>query len=175
MSWEEGVLNVNKVRGHVKWFDAARGYGFLVVNDGGGDVLLHANVLRNFGRSSITEDSFMEFDLQETDRGRQVATIHTIENAVIMESVDEHKDQEQNNPSSKESIPARVKWFDKAKGFGFANVFQSGEDIFLHIEVLKSSGLSDLQAGEAIAIRIIDGPRGKMAEAIFAWDDAIQS
>ena len=175
MSWEEGVLNVNKVRGHVKWFDAARGYGFLVVDDGGGDVLLHANVLRNFGRSSIAEESLIEFDLQETDKGRQVATIHLIENAVIVESTEENKDQEHKSPSRKESMPARVKWFDKAKGFGFANVFQSDEDIFLHIEVLKSSGLSDLQAGEAIAICIIDGPRGKMADAIFAWDDAFQS
>ena len=91
---------MNKVRGHVKWFDAARGYGFLVVNDGGGDVLLHANVLRNFGRSSIAEDSSIEFDLQETDKGRQVVTIHTIENAVIGESVKESKNQEDKNPSN---------------------------------------------------------------------------
>ena len=47
--------------------------------------------------------------------------------------------------------PARVKWFDKAKGFGFANVFGSSADIFVHIEVLRMSGLADLLPGEAIA------------------------
>ena len=73
--------------------------------------------------------------------------------------------------SEKVLFPARVKWFDKSKGFGFANIFQSNEDIFLHMEVLKRYGLSDLQAGEAIAISITDGPRGRMAEGIFSWDE----
>ena len=33
--------------------------------------------------------------------------------------------------------PGRIKWFDKAKGFGFANVFGKSEDIFVHIDVLR--------------------------------------
>ena len=68
-------------------------------------------------------------------------------------------------------VPARVKWFDKSKGFGFANMFRSNTDIFLHMEVLRQSGFSDLQSGEAIVIQIVDGPRGKMAGAIYAWDE----
>jgi len=51
-------------------------------------------------------------------------------------------------------VAARVKWFDKAKGFGFANEF----------------GIADLQPGEALAVRIVDGPRGKMAAEVRAWD-----
>ena len=60
-------------------------------------------------------------------------------------------------------LPARVKWFDKAKGFGFANVFAQKADVFLHIEVLRHSGFSDLAVGEAIALRVVDGRRGMMA------------
>ena len=41
------------LKGHVKWFDTSKGYGFLVVEDGSGDILLHANVLKNFGRGSV--------------------------------------------------------------------------------------------------------------------------
>ena len=70
------------MQGHVKWFDSVRGYGFLVVDDSDGDVLLHANVLKNFGRSSIAENSIIEFELQETEKGRQVITIHEIRNPV---------------------------------------------------------------------------------------------
>ena len=162
---------MGKVRGHVKWFDAARGYGFLLVNDGGGDVLLHANVLRNFGRSSVTEDSLFEFELQETDKGRQVTIIHEIQNNITEINLDEQKSSNEKDSLEKDIFPARVKWFDKSKGFGFANIFQSDEDVFLHVEVLKRYGLSDLQAGEAIAISITDGPRGRMAEGIFSWDE----
>ena len=161
------------MQGHVKWFDSVRGYGFLVVNDSGGDVLLHANVLKNFGRSSIAENSIIEFELQETEKGRQVITIHEIRNPVNDDSDSMKKNQESQKLCVKEIEPARVKWFDKAKGFGFANVFESSEDVFLHMEVLKNYGLSDLQVGEAIAIRIVDGPRGKMAEAIFPWENQI--
>ena len=68
--------------------------------------------------------------------------------------------------------PARVKWFDKAKGFGFANVFGSSDDVFIHIEVLRRSGLSDLQSGEAIGLRLVDGERGRMAIDIVGWEAA---
>ena len=60
-------------KGQVKWFDAAKGYGFLVADDDQGDILLHANVLRNFGRGSIAEGSVVSFSLQSTDRGRQAS------------------------------------------------------------------------------------------------------
>ena len=66
-----------------------------------------------------------------------------------------------------------MKWFDKGKGFGFANVFGRAEDIFVHIEVLRRSGLSDLQPGEALALRVIDGQRGRMATEVMAWENAV--
>ena len=70
-------------------------------------------------------------------------------------------------------LPARVKWFDKGKGFGFANVFGRDEDVFLHIEVLRQSGLADLLPGEALAMRVIDGKRGRMAAEVQAWEAAV--
>mmetsp|Transcript_22710 Transcript_22710/g.37488 ORF Transcript_22710/g.37488 Transcript_22710/m.37488 type:complete len:106 (-) Transcript_22710:791-1108(-) len=69
--------------------------------------------------------------------------------------------------------PGRVKWFDKGKGFGFANVFGHSADVFLHVEVLRRSGLSDLQPGEALAMRVIDGKRGQMAAEVLAWEAAL--
>ena len=68
--------------------------------------------------------------------------------------------------------PARVKWFDKGKGFGFANVFGNNDDVFIHVEVLRRSGLSDLQSGEAVGLRMVDGERGRMAIQIIGWEAA---
>ena len=163
---------MKKVFGHVKWFDIDKGFGFLVLEDGGGDVLLHSNVLKNFGRTSVSEDTKIEFEFLETDKGRQVSLIYNISN------LEDEKNPKESDPSlSKNSnadfYPARVKWFNKSKGFGFANIFKSNDDIFLHIETLKRSGLSDLETGEAIVLTVTEGPRGKMADAILIWNDQI--
>ncbi|KAG1715486.1 Pyridoxine/pyridoxamine 5'-phosphate oxidase [Nymphon striatum] len=87
-------------------------------------------------------------------------------------------DFEELDPETLRDCPleaARVKWFDKAKGFGFANVFGRPEDVFVHVEILRRSGLSDLQPGEALAIRVIDGKRGRMATEVCAWETAVSS
>ena len=159
------------LKGHVKWFDTAKGYGFLVVEDGSGDILLHANALKNFGRGSVAEGTRIDFEVQETERGRQVSKILDIE--VPKDDSFDTNESVFGVPAVDgiEMVPARVKWFDKSKGFGFANSFKSQLDIFLHMEVLRHYGFSDLQSGEAIVIQIVEGPRGKMAGAIHAWDE----
>lgn len=165
------------VKGRVKWFDTTKGYGFVVTDEGEGDVLLHANVLRNFGRSSVAEGAEIVIDVQETDRGRQVTEIHEIdvpENEEGVEPPAEIRPTEVVLTASVDAPlqPSRVKWFDKSKGFGFVNIFGSSEDIFVHMEVLRLYGLSDLQPGEAVCVRTVQGPRGQMAAEIRSWDFA---
>ena len=161
---------MKKVFGHVKWFDIDKGFGFLNVEDNGGDILLHSNVLKNFGRTSVSEGTKLEFEFQETDKGRQVSIIHNIFNSknIVIPDKNEISVEAKNTINF---FPARVKWFNKSKGFGFANIFRSNDDIFLHIEILKKSGLSDLETGEAIVISVADSTRGKMADTILTWDD----
>ncbi len=160
------------IKGRVKWFDAAKGYGFVVADDTNGDILLHANVLRNFGRGSVAEGAEIVFAVQETERGRQAAEIFEIHAPI--ETLGEVHVSENSIPlPNVEGValaPARVKWFDKAKGFGFANTFGSSEDIFLHMEVMRQYGFSDLSPGEAIAVQVVDGPRGRMAGSLYSWD-----
>lgn len=163
------------IKGQVKWFDAAKGFGFVVSDDDDGDILLHANVLRNFGRSSVAEGSEILIEVQVTDRGRQASEIHEI--SAPAEGVFADDGEEHNVPDVDPSVPlqpARVKWFDKAKGFGFANVFGNDDDIFLHVEILRHYGLSDLQPGEAVSVKVIDGPRGMMAGEVQSWDHIVQ-
>jgi CspA family cold shock protein len=162
--------------GHVKWFDPGKGFGFIVSDAGGPDILLHANVLRNFGQSSVTDGSPIEVTVQRTDRGLQAVTVLWIkppENPVSSTLAD-LADLDPAMLASQPVEPARVKWFDKAKGFGFANIFGRDEDVFVHIEVLRKSGLSDLIAGEAVGLRVIEGKRGRMATDVLAWDAAVR-
>jgi CspA family cold shock protein len=163
------------MRGLVKWFDPAKGFGFIVAADGGADILLHANVLRNFGQNSVADGATVEILTQKTDRGVQAVEVLSIE-PPAGDDRPVLPDLEEMDASEMEQLElqaARVKWFDKGKGFGFANVFGSDADVFIHVEVLRRSGLADLAPGEALAIRVIDGKRGHMAIEVNAWEAAL--
>ena len=168
-----------RVTGTVKWFDPSKGFGFVVSDLGGPDILLHANVLRNFGQSSVADAAGIEVIVQETARGIQAVEVLQIEPPMVDESdeLDMMTGGEIAEPvdMSLPLEPARVKWFDKAKGFGFANVFGRDEDVFLHIEVLRRSGLADLQPGEAVSLRVVDGNRGRMATQVTSWESALRT
>ncbi len=179
--WGSGILakptqGTERIRGRVKWFDPTKGFGFVVSDEGGPDILLHANVLRNFGQSSIADGAVAEIDVQRTERGVQAVLVHAIEppEADALSGLADLEDIDPEAIRAAPLEPARVKWFDKAKGFGFANTFGCEQDVFIHIEVLRRSGMADLQPGEALAIRVIDGKRGRMATEVCAWEVAVK-
>ncbi len=165
------------VVGRVKWFDPTKGFGFVVADGGGPDILLHANVLRNFGQSSVADDASVKISIQKTERGVQALEVFSI----LPPKVEEVTTDGQIEPHVEVADgdlpfhPARVKWFDKAKGFGFANVFGSEEDIFVHVETLRKCGFADLQPGEAVCLKVVDGQRGRMASSVASWDIASKS
>jgi len=161
--------------GQVKWFDPGKGFGFIVADDGGADILLHANVLRNFGQSSVAEGTGIEVTVVSTGRGLQAADIISITQTEgpMPSGLADFVDFDLETIAATPIEAARVKWFDKAKGFGFANVFGSSADVFVHVEVLRMAGLADLLPGEAIALRAIEGKRGLMAAEVLPWESAV--
>lgn len=165
----------NTVEGKVKWFDPVKGYGFVIADSGGPDILLHANVLRAFGQNTVADGSRVTIEVQRTERGQQAVEVRAVTppKPMDMASLADFSGLDPDALSDVPLQPARVKWFDKAKGFGFANVFGESLDVFIHIEVLRQSGLADLQPGEAISIRVIDGRRGPMAGRVESWDAAV--
>ncbi|MFN7225066.1 MAG: cold-shock protein [Paracoccaceae bacterium] len=162
------------VHGHVKWFDPAKGFGFIVSDESESDILLHANVLRNYGQNSVADGAAITVRVQQSPRG--VQAVEVVDVQVPAGSVVPLSDEGSHMTSEEVAVlplePARVKWFDKAKGFGFANVFGCNDDVFIHVEVLRMSGFADLQAGEAVCLRIIDGKRGRMAVQVASWEAA---
>lgn len=172
MTEDEEVMQI--VHGRVKWFDPTKGFGFIVSDESEADILLHANVLRNYGQGSVADGAGIVVRVQKTQRGVQAVEVVRIDppEGVVFPLADEAGEMLGSDILALPMEPARVKWFDKGKGFGFANVFGRGEDVFIHAEVLRVSGFADLGAGEAVALRIIEGKRGRMAVQVVSWEAA---
>jgi CspA family cold shock protein len=172
MTEEEKATRI--VHGHVKWFDPAKGFGFIVSDEAESDILLHANVLRNYGQNSVADGAQITVRVQQSPRGVQAIEVMSVQvpSGGVMPLADEGLTLSVDDIAALPLEPARVKWFDKAKGFGFANVFARADDVFVHVEVLRMSGFADLQAGEAIGLRIVEGKRGRMAVQVTSWEAA---
>jgi CspA family cold shock protein len=155
------------VRGHVKWFDTTKGYGFVVSSDGEGDILLHSNVLRVFGFTSVAEGAEIVLKVQVTERGRQAVEVLDIVPTAAPQAMPVPVPvTEAAGPLE----PARVKWFDRVKGFGFVNIYGRPEDVFLHMETLRQYGYGEVVAGDVLAVRVTAGPRGPMVYEVRSWD-----
>ncbi|MFK7751358.1 MAG: cold-shock protein, partial [Sedimentitalea sp.] len=74
----DDLSSMYHVQGQVKWFDPTKGFGFVVSDDGGPDILLHVNVLRNFGQSSVADGARIEVVTHRTERGVQAVEVISI-------------------------------------------------------------------------------------------------
>jgi len=65
---------------------------------------------------------------------------------------------------------AIVKWFNRARGFGFLTQGDGTQDIFIHMETLRRYGIAELHPGESLLVRFGDGPKGLMAAEVRPLD-----
>jgi cold shock protein len=170
---EESLPEGQKCSGRVKWFDATRGFGFLVSEDCEGDILVHFSVLKEHGRRSLPEGATVECIAAHQDRGFQARKILSIDISTALpmpprpvHASAERADRQALADSAGEYEPVEVKWFNRVKGYGFLNRVGEGEDaedIFVHMETVRQSEILDLQPGQRVEARIAAGRKGLTA------------
>ncbi|PZU10807.1 cold shock protein [Sphingomonas sp.] len=159
------------VSGSVKWFDGTRGFGFMIGDDGEGDVLIHFSVLREHDRRTLPEGTRVVCEAVERQRGLQARRILKIDlSTAIGPDADliAKKNADRVDPMALVAIagplePVIVKWFNQIKGYGFLLRPGTQQDIFVHMETVRRAGLIELEPDQPLRARIAEGRKGPLA------------
>lgn len=159
------------ISGRVKWFDMVKGYGFVTPEDGGGDILLHYNLLGQIGRKSLPEGTAVTVVSRKGPRGRQAVAILELDlSQATGPDQDKIEDRNSNRVDPLDYMEeagdfetVEVRWFNRSKGYGFLLRDDGVTQVFVHMETVRRGGFEALLPGQAILARIHDGPRGALA------------
>jgi CspA family cold shock protein len=163
-------------RGTVKFFNGAKGFGFIAPDDGGNDVFVHISALERSGLGGLNEGDQVSFELEQDRRSGKLAAVDLVVTGSAGPSAraprstgpsrfgggggDRDGGFQRRPPGGGGGGSARepagagsgvVKWFNTTKGFGFIQPRDGGADVFVHISDVEKAGLSRLADGQAVS------------------------
>jgi CspA family cold shock protein len=160
-------MDLVEVAGRVKWFDVAKGYGFIVPDTGEADVLIHVTVLRRDGFTTLYEGARVVAEAHRRDRGLQVFRVLSVDQGEEPPPVPVAFARPRAQAAAVGAFEiVIVKWFNRSRGFGFLTRGEGTEDIFVHMETLRRYGFIDPKPGDRMLARFGPGPKGLLAAEV---------
>ncbi len=119
---EEIPVDLFEITGIIKWFDASKGYGFVVPDDGGADVLLHVTCLRRGGFQTAYEGARVICEVLDRTKGRQAFRVVSMDESTAVRPPQMAPSRTHNTVVPTSGLErATVKWFNRVRGYGFLN------------------------------------------------------
>ncbi len=163
----EEAARVIEVTGVIKWFDVAKGYGFIVPDNGMADVLLHVTCLRRDGFQTAYEGSRVACEVVPGPKGLQAFRVLSMDESTAIHPAQMPPPRTHVTVAPTSGLErAQVKWFNRLRGFGFLTRGEGTPDIFVHMETLRRFGLTELRPGQFVLVRFGPGPKGMMAAEV---------
>ncbi|AEI03125.1 cold shock DNA-binding domain protein [Afipia carboxidovorans OM5] len=164
----DGVgANLVELSGVIKWFDASKGYGFIVPDNGLPDILLHVTVLRRDGYQTAYEGARLICECVQRQKGYQAFRILSMDESTAIHPAQMLPPRTHVSVTPTSGLErAQVKWFNRLRGFGFVSCGEGTPDIFVHMETLRRYGMTELRPGQYVLVRYGPGSKGLMAAEI---------
>jgi cold shock protein len=164
-----------RLAGKIKWFNRSKGFGFIIPNDGSGDVFLPLSALERAGHSEAPDGASVVFEWMQGPKGRAVAQVLELDLSTAAPRAPRENrfrggrgggDGYDEPAGSTESLDGVVKWYDPARGFGFILPNDGSKDIFVHVTALRRSGIEMLEPGQPVRMMVAQARRGREASSL---------
>jgi CspA family cold shock protein len=171
-----------EINASVKWFNPEKGFGFVELADGSGDVFLHINALSPTGNTSVSPGATLRVRVGQGHKGRQVTEVLSVDESTAQAAPARGAGgfggaaggaprmgagpRRSFSPGSGTEMQGTVKMYNAIKGFGFVAVPNAEKDVFVHASVLQRNGLTALAEGQSVVVEVVQGAKGPEAIAV---------
>ncbi|ARK04409.1 cold-shock protein [Cellulosimicrobium sp. TH-20] len=159
--------------GTVSWYDDVKGFGFVAPDGGGDDVFVHVSALGR-GLTELAEGARVTYDVVEGDKGPNARNVQLVGGSGRPGSDRGRPGADRGRPGADRGRPASggrvrggegtVARYDADRGFGFITPDAGGEDLFVHVSVVR--GGEELEEGDRVRFKIRQSDRGPQADGV---------